>query len=472
MALPVVLINSVTGNDAISSGAGPATPINGSAASVDGTGLVVTLDGSPSLTQVQTDGSHVLFLDLTGSGARNFSKIVAKDQGASTVTVADPFTALASGRPWAIGGKRSTIGGTYSSKLLSTNNSQPGDAMPGWTIRCELGHVETFAATLPIRRSGDSTSGHIIFEGEGSDASQWPILSCSSNATFLSVNGSVNFIGIRKFNLRCTAAAKNSAIGLQFVNTSNGSFAEDLRIGENGNGFLSSGIFVNGTASESIRNVEVRYCGIGFNFSQSMPGVVGLRAHHNISHGFQWSAGYRALFCLSYLNGGAGYRNAQNLNQAFSDSIFAHNLSYGNGSHGFEWLAAHDTATPPYKGSVHLNNIFAANLGYGLAFAGNDAYVRYAGGLWRGNQSYGNSLGRVNPTTLGDVVFQDDLQLDPQFVDAANGDFRLGTNYKAAGWPQVIAGLPYSNYIDPGPLQRLEGLGGLSRARLVNAGGV
>ena len=52
--------------------------------------------------------------------------------------------------------------------------------------------------------------------------------------------------------------------------------------------------------------------------------------------------------------------------------------------------------------------------------------------------------------------------LDPGFVDAANGDFRVGTNCKAKGFPGAIPGAAVTciGYLDTGAVQRIEPTGG------------
>src|SRR3954463_10134754 len=129
MALPTILIDSATGSDTTASGAGPGTALTGSAGVSAGDGLSVTLDGSPDLTGVATDGSHVLYFADATAGNRNFAKITAANNGTKVVTVSDAlgFTLT---KAWAIGGKRASLLGTNSSKLIE-NNSGNGDAMPG-----------------------------------------------------------------------------------------------------------------------------------------------------------------------------------------------------------------------------------------------------------------------------------------------------------------------------------------------------
>ena len=165
MPFPTILIDSATGSDTAASGAGPATALTGPAAGTSADGLTVTLDGSPDLSGVATDGTHVLFLSDSTAGNRNFSRITAKDVAARTVTVAHAFGASLSGKPWAIGGRRASIGSATSRKLAD-NNVSAGDAMPGWKVRLASGHAETLSGALTWRRAGDTTDGPIVLEGE------------------------------------------------------------------------------------------------------------------------------------------------------------------------------------------------------------------------------------------------------------------------------------------------------------------
>ena len=75
-AYPTVVFDVANGANAPSaSGAGPATALTGTSASTDAAGTVVTLDGSPDLSGVATNGSHVIYLNDTTSGNRRWSSI-------------------------------------------------------------------------------------------------------------------------------------------------------------------------------------------------------------------------------------------------------------------------------------------------------------------------------------------------------------------------------------------------------------
>src|SRR5574343_1935860 len=114
-AYPVILVDSATGSDSAASGAGPATALTGTGAGTDAGGTVVSLDGSPSLAGVNTDGSHVIYLVDSTAGHRNFAAINDKNDTTKTVTVEQAFTgSLPATKSWAIGGKRASIGAASS----------------------------------------------------------------------------------------------------------------------------------------------------------------------------------------------------------------------------------------------------------------------------------------------------------------------------------------------------------------------
>jgi hypothetical protein len=143
MAVPIVQFNSSTGSETQASGAGPATAKFGTNASFAGS--VVTLDGSPDLSGVAVDSSHVLWL-LTSTGRQFFAITAKANSGTPTaqVTVADAPAGTATGRTWAIGGKRQSI------DTINSRNIFVGDIKPGWTIDLEGTFTLTSAITLLI----------------------------------------------------------------------------------------------------------------------------------------------------------------------------------------------------------------------------------------------------------------------------------------------------------------------------------
>jgi hypothetical protein len=111
-------------------------------------------------------------------------------------------------------------------------------------------------------------------------------------------------------------------------------------------------------------------------------------------------------------------------------------------------------------GGFLVNNIISNNTGYGLTVDSKLHYTATEGVLpWiiRGNNFYNNSSGAYYPTQIPSF---DEQTLDPQFVNAAGGDFRIqNAALRAKGYPvggslAIGTGSSTYNYIDPGAAQR------------------
>lgn len=92
-----------------------------------------------------------------------------------------------------------------------------------------------------------------------------------------------------------------------------------------------------------------------------------------------------------------------------------------------------------------INNIF-----YGFVTAVTHADTQTIG--YDNFNNYYNNTTDVTNWTKG----SNDLALNPQFVSAAAGDFRIGTNLRAAGIPSVFPGEITTGYTDIGAVQRKE----------------
>jgi hypothetical protein len=94
--------------------------------------------------------------------------------------------------------------------------------------------------------------------------------------------------------------------------------------------------------------------------------------------------------------------------------------------------------------NVIMNNII---YGYttGISMGSNYPSVVYADH----NNFYNNTTNRTNI-----AVGANDTALDPQFTDAANGDFSIGTNLKGLGYPSLVSSTP--SFVDIGMAQREE----------------
>lgn len=464
-ALPTILVNSATGSDTAASGAGPGTALTGTAASFAAS--VVTLDGTPDLSGVAADGSHVLYM-VTSTGVR-FFKITAVDNGADTVTVTPAPAGTATGRTWAIGGKRASIG-SASSILLVDNGGAAGDAMPGWIIEMESGHTETVGSALFGRRPGDTTSGPITLRGTSGAATR-PILSFSADDTGIRVD--VRWL-LEGFEIKSTGTKTNRHAIFLYDDTNATSHVKNVKITD-----------FNGTAGNKWQYGVSATVG-GWMLSNSEIANTTSHCAYDPSVGDPYS-GNTLLYNYLHDCGGAGYLSAQaragaiivgnifdangadgvqiTRTTAYRDGngvLIAYNVFYGNTGDGFE-----DTTSGTGDGShgmKFINNIFANNGGYGINTAlsleqiQGDIVV-----LWN-NNFYSNTSGKYDPSTLATGgISRDESTADPTFTDAANGDFRIGTNLKALGFPTTNIGSAASgtrSYVDIGAAQRVEPAGG------------
>lgn len=166
-AYPRVIFDAASGSNAPNaSGAGPTVALTGTQANTDGT--KVYLDGSPDLSGVATDGSHVLYLGDTRTGIRRWAAINAFDNTAKTVDVEQTYTANNGPLSWAIGGELADMNDSESRILWS--NSGTGDAGAQWAFGFKSAE-QILTSRLSIRPVQDSThkSGW-RFYGEGGEA--------------------------------------------------------------------------------------------------------------------------------------------------------------------------------------------------------------------------------------------------------------------------------------------------------------
>ncbi len=475
MALPTILINSATGSDSAASGAGPGTALTGTAAATDGTGLVVTLDGSPDLSGVAVDGSHVIYLADTTAGARNFGKITAKaNSGSPTaqVTVANAFGTSLSGKSWAIGGKRASLASTSSAKLAE-NNSAAGDAMPGWTIEMESGHAETIAATLTIRRGGDTTDGAITYKGT-SGAATMPCLTFSNNGTAISINLFTPVL-LKDFELRNSNATKTASVGI-VSSTSYGAWnrVDGIRINHATNKFWKA-ITLSGGGGVEYCNLDIANtvaAGI-----QSTGATFGVRIRNcwirGVSAGAAidiTSSSAQPAFIIedSIISGCTGSGIIMALTAtATSSSMFGFKIErctiHGNTVDGIR-CSSTNTQICGWGESVIANNCITGNGGYGVNFSNGSPPTAaiLAAYMFRCSNNCSGSGGTVNSSGFISVSGADSgtQAVDPGYVDSANGNFAVGVNVKGLGYPATIGPSSTLSYLDLGCAQRQEVAGG------------
>lgn len=189
---------------------------------------------------------------------------------------------------------------------------------------------------------------------------------------------------------------------------------------------------------------------VGFNFSAGNSGgfLYGCYSHDNTSHGFDISGSIPpvvAIFCIADTNAGNGFK-CDTGNVAIINCI-----SYGNTGATTDGILFSTVSTC----SVVLNTICSTN--------GRDGIRATVNGLsiYTDYNCYFANVGTARTTVSAGVH---DVAIDPTFTDGPNGNFAIGTNLKALGFPGLFAGGLSTGYLDIGAVQRQESGGaGLSR---------
>lgn len=447
-AWPIIKVDSASGSDTAASGAGPATALTGSAASTDPGGTVVTLDGSPDLSGVNTDGSHVIF--LSNASGRKFAAINAK--GANTVTVEQAFTGSQSSLSWAIGGVRATVFGTDSFRLLQLSPESSG----GWVVEMQSGHTESNTSSRAIYATNDATGGLFTLRGE-SGAATVPVVT-TTNYFRHYANGFV----YKDFEIKTDASpaletifsSNNSIVvdGMRF--TKGTTAAEYIIVGSQS--IVRNCLFDQGTnAAQATYNVTFQNC----TFYKCTLGVL-------FSHYY----GTTVSDCL-FIECTTGFeQNSSNEtgNISINRCVFD------------KCGTALKLASQKLSGAIHSNqftNSTSYNIDCTHANSENEDFKGKLIASVYNNNHYNYTSGdvRLNGTNYNGLLGADSYQPYNESVYATrdtNDDWSVSTSAKELGYPDAAAPDKSTRwYVDQGPQRQEPAGGGGGGCKIAGGGG-
>lgn len=383
---------------------------------------------------------------------------------------------LASGTNGTVGYYFITAVGSSTSITLDRNSSTAAMTNGVWKIG---GAALTFKRLMDsANATGDKViAGNIIFmQGGGTDA---PTSSDYADFTgfFTPVAGAatgwVKLIGENgRPRFRGNGLVWNSA---EYI------WIENLYISTTSNNAGGSGLFSNGashwviknntfnTANQTTMNAMyvTSYCYVCGNYitsgtssPTSSAASIGIKANSHSNTIVNNRIEYMGGAGISVVDGNTILENE--IYGCLGDGIVTSSLSVitgnisdnvidGNGGHGISIGTAASLVQHKITGNIISNQTggskYAINVGAGTA-AANDMLKR----MVDYNCLY-NNTGNYNAISGGE---NDTVGTDPQFVDRTTGNFTLGTNLKALGWPRTFRGGTGTSYKDPGPLQRQE----------------
>lgn len=412
------------------------------AASADLYSTILTVDSAVQVTLNDNAGTTVV-------------AAVVENPKQFTLTASQGVNTGSTNTAWAVGGKRATIGGTNSKKLVD-NNSTTGDMKAGWIVEMQSGHSETLAATLNFYAIG-SFSAVVTLRGVSGAAAR-PVLIFSNNGIAISIptaaNGSQWLEG---FELKNSNATKTSSSGIDVSATN--VMIKNVKI-SNSNTGTTPGKFwraINDSGNRSALTIDG--CELGYNVSYAIAlmqtgcMVTNCWIHDGGLDGIYWGANRQSLIIhgnlITTMTGDGIKLDAVGLDYA----IISHN-TINNCSDGIDYGSAGSMI-------MILNNLISNCTAYGMRLASTFASLDAAQGYNSrivGNCMYNNASGNFSVTGIDEGST---TGVNPSYTSSGTNDYSIGTALNAKGSPlggsaYVGNGSTTYSYIDPGAAQRQE----------------
>jgi hypothetical protein len=434
LATPTVALNNSTGSDTAASGAGPATALTGVLGATN-TNTTVNITDAVNLAGVAVDGSAVLWLK-SASGLQ-FSQITAisGSSGAWVVTVATAYAATATGKTWAIGGKRATLDHA-DTRHVGT------DWKPGWTIDIQqTGTSYTLTSAFVLKAAVNSVTADKPCTLTSSSVTR-PIITTATNSINMFDLSSSDPIIVRNIAFSNTAGTKGTyaaGTGMCFTVPTGNCLALTV-INCTFDGFVSAIMGDNIVLFQiqnalSVIGTEIKNCtdrAIGHNNAGPLH-IDRCWIHNNAGDGVNIpSQGSAVAISNSTFssNGGRGFYCPSTAASVFLFSFIANDFK-GNTLSGIEH------AGNQFVFICH-DNIFVSNLAWGIKLSTTEATINSARPVpmvFR-NAYYNNTSGTISngPPDTGDNIT---LTGDP-----FNGSTDFGLNSTAGAGAAVKTQTP------------------------------
>lgn len=303
----------------------------------------------------------------------------------------------------------------------------------------------TYPATdYSIIPNGDGTSGKIQFIGYNGR----PRINNSGLMFY-----QAQFITLKNLFFFLNSSPSFPQYGLFNTNpqTIPRTYAEYVKVDTNGNAGATVGLAIQTAIRCTITNsgtTSPSGTGAGLYLAGYAGGAHGCTVEKQRANGIRMETSISIVKdSLIVNNGVSGITLINSAN--YGQSVIGNTID-GNAGDGITFDSGQIAADNVY------NNIVSNNGGYCLNAADSSALNDKLKELFDYNDLYNCTSGLRNNLSAG----THDLNLDPQFTNSGSGDYSIGTNLKAMGYPSLIGPGTTTSYVDIGGAQRQETGGG------------
>jgi len=403
-------------------------------------GTTIPIVEAHDLSVLNTSGANqdsVNFTDATNT-TQDIFWISGVDNAASpkTITVTVAPTGLTAGA------STGNIGGQITGAGLS---GEEAFTRAGDVVIYNNSPAAQVGALFSSRNSGDKTGGRITVMGK---AGVRPVLNTTGNTTPLNISNSHGLWFIDNFELDC-----DGSTGVGFTTGASDGVNHNVKVTDSGSGgaiLCGAGLTLNCEASGSA----------GQGLSTTGGSYLGVYLHNNASDGVRNTAnngGPQLFFSIIESNTGRGVYHSGAPSTITHQTLLFGCTIWDNDDSGVE--AADDDAI-----FTILNSIIAENGNGSTSFNSEFPGTNQADllGFHAYNIFYRSSGTNLNNLTVNANLAGTELTTDPQFTDAAGGNFGIasGSPAKAVGFPGTFLGSASIGYLDIGAVQRQEAGGG------------